>query len=465
MSLKIALNKIKKIHEVQKHFNPFISINKEASNQLKLNDGLDREKSIHNLICGIKDNITTKDLPTTCGSKILAGYLSPFDATVVELLKNAGSVIAGKTNLDEFGMGSGGTHSSFGVTYNPLYGDNKVITGGSSSGSAAAVASDVVDFAIGTDTGGSVRLPAAYTSTIGFKPSYGRISRFGVVAYAQSFDTVGILSKDINIIRKVFKILDRYDYKDPTSMTNDLRQYTLNQYTKKDKLKIGIIKELNQNNIPDEITDAMRFMIDKLIEKGHSIYPISFPSIKTSLPIYYTLVPAEAASNLSRYDGIRYGMRDSLIDIADGVLFAPTRDNFGQEIKNRIILGNYNLCSDSFKNNYIKAQKLRVELINQFDSVFSFPNALTNNTPNENGVDIVLSLTSMNLPVSVENFIENDEKDPLNSYVNDIFTIPMSLAGLPTISIPVPGYKSVGLQFFGQYGNDQTVLDIAEMSL
>lgn len=463
MSLKSALQKIQKIPVIQDQFNVFTHISKTVENQLVKDT--EAIKPLSNLLCGIKDNIVTKNMPTTCASKILLDYNSPFNATVVDLLEESGAINVGKTNLDEFGMGSGGIHSHFGPTINPLFGNKRVVAGGSSSGSAAAVSAGVVDFAIGTDTGGSVRLPAAYTSVLGFKPSYGRISRFGVVAYAQSLDTVGILSQNIEILRKVYNVLNKYDSKDPTSLTEELRVEATNVYKKKEKLRVGIPKEFTQDNIPEVIKQGLLRVVDKLMSQGHGLYPVTLPAVKNSLPIYYTLAPAEAVSNLSRYDGIRYGTRDEKYDIANGTLFVPTRSNFGQEVQNRIVLGNYNLCSESFKNNYIRAQKLRVELIDQFDSIFSFPNVLTSSVRKETGVDVLLTLSSMNLPSTIENFSNKENSNPVNSYINDIFTTPMSLAGLPTISLPICGYDGVGIQLIGQYADDSTVLDIAEKLL
>lgn len=457
MSIKAALKRLSRLPSAQERFNIFTSISLNVNNELETSSG-----PLKGLLFGIKDNIVTKDMPTTCGSKILLDYKSPFDATVVDLLKKAGAVAVGKTNLDEFGMGSGGVHSHFGPTFNPLYKDGNFIAGGSSSGSAAAVAADVVDFSLGTDTGGSVRLPAAYTSILGFKPSYGRISRHGVVAYAQSLDTVGIMSKDLNVLQRVFRVLDKYDPKDPTSLNNSLRSEASKHLVHRNTLKIGVPMEMNQDVVPFEIRQALLKVIESLMAAGHEILPVSLPSVKNALPIYYTLAPAEAVSNLARYDGIRYGYRDEKQDIEDGTLFVPTRRNFGSEVQNRIVLGNYNLCSGSFKNNYIKAQKLRVELINQFDDVFRLPNILTGNEGNPNGVDMLLSLASMSLPISVQDYKSKDMRNPLHSYINDIFTMPMSLAGLPTLTIPAGNnMKGIGVQLSGQYGSDQSILNAA----
>ncbi|SCU86649.1 LANO_0C08724g1_1 [Lachancea nothofagi CBS 11611] len=460
MSSKTAIGRLKRIPAVQKQFNVFTSINSDAEESLK-NNSEKAVKPLGNLLCGIKDNIVTRRLPTSCGSKLLENYISPFDSTVVQLLEYAGAVNVGKTNLDEFGMGSGGTNSCFGATTNPLFPDESIVVGGSSSGSAAAVAADVVDFSIGTDTGGSVRLPAAYASVLGFKPSYGRISRHGVVAYAQSLDTVGIMAKSVNTLEKVFKVLDMPDEKDPTCLNKALRS-KLSAITKaKSKLRIGIPKEFTPMGVSQDLRAEYLAVIQRLEARGHEIYPVSIPNIKNALPVYYTLAPAEAVSNLSRYDGLRYGNRDREKDSSDNTLFAPSRAAFGQEVKNRIVLGNYNLSSESFNNHYIKAQKLRVELINEFDDIFALPNILTGSQGIENGIDILLSLSAISTPITTSEYDSENTDNPITSYINDIFTTPASLAGLPAISVPGGNLKAVGVQIMGQFGDDLTVLNAA----
>ncbi|EJS44114.1 YMR293C [Saccharomyces arboricola H-6] len=461
MPLKRSLKQsLQRLSNLESKYNIFISV---SSSPYK---SVNKDKTsgiLTDYVASIKDNIVTKDFPTTCASHILENFTSPYDATVVKLLKQAGVHILGKTNLDEFGMGSGGIHSIKGPVINPLYPhEDKMVMGGSSSGAAASVACDLVDFALGTDTGGSVRLPACYGCILGFKPSYGRLSRFGVIAYSQSLDTVGILSKKIDVLRNVFEVLDKYDKKDPTSLSDELRGLITKNKKVRKSLKIGIVKEFNLEGLPDEFQESYFTFLKKLISLGHEIYPVSIPSVKNSLPIYYTLSPAEAASNLSRYDGIRYGYRDPDLDIKDGVLFAPTRSKFGMEVKNRIILGNYNLCSGAFKNNFIKAERLRVDLVNEFDEIFRFPNVLTGAKGNPYGLDMLLVPTSSKLPGTIKKFQEEESKSPTNSYINDIFTVPMSLAGLPTLTIPLREKTPIGLQIVGQYGDDSTVLDFVK---
>ncbi|CCF60029.1 hypothetical protein KAFR_0I02500 [Kazachstania africana CBS 2517] len=434
MKIPRNLARLQSEYNIFNHINP-LTMNGDAKGPLA------------GIIAAIKDNIATKDEPTTCSSRMLSNYQSPFDATVVSKLRANGAQIIGKTNMDEFGMGSMGSHSYFGPCYNPLFPSRqKVNMGGSSSGSAAAVSSGLVDFALGTDTGGSVRLPSSYGGAIGFKPSYGRISRFGVVDFAQSLDTVGIISKDVSTLCKVFKVLDCEDERDPTCLTKDLRDKIDTNF--QTKYKIGIPKEFVQDNVSDEIHENFLQFVSKLMDSGCEIYAVSVPSLEFSLPVYYTIATAEAASNLSRYDGIRYGIRDN-----DGM----TRDNFGPEVRSRIIVGNYTLCSEKFEEYFIKAEKLRVELINSFDSIFRLRNILTDNEDNLNdGIDMILCPTTKNLPTETPQKWDN----PVNEYLNDFFTIPMSLAGLPTISIPFVSNEPRGsVQICTQYGYDTMLLN------
>lgn len=407
----------------------------------------------------------------------------------------------GKTNLDEFAMGNSTLSSYYGPTLNPLYeqgedlvdrfekktfysegntylesvsqqangarheylkpvlGNVKIdpqmrIVGGSSGGAAASVAADLVDFAIGSDTGGSVRLPACYTSTYGFKPTYGRISRWGLISYAQSLDTVGIISKRLDVIDKVFKVLDVYDSSDPTSMAESKRDRHANLCK---KVRIGIPEEFRVAGMEPSIKKAWIELLDKLQESGVAeVYPVSVPSIQYSLPVYYTLVVSEASSNLSRFDGIRYGYRadEYSLDVPE---FEVTRTKgFGEEVKRRITLGTFSLSSYGFNSHFVKATKLRSQLIDEFNSIFraTHPSA-TKQAPSD-GVDFLLSPTAIAKPPLVSEF---KSMSPVTSYLNDVMTVPASLAGLPTLNIPYG--KSVGFQLTGQYGQDYSTLAFA----
>lgn len=516
---------ISQIKTINKKFNVFTSIRSdehigEKPFYLPLKD----------TTYAIKDNFTTRNEPTTCSSKMLSNYISPFESTVSTLLNQSGSDCIGKTNMDEFAMGNSTISGFFGPTLNPEYeqdndiiesydeikfktidkideNENETITvdfckdenntnssnhsyiipklydnykerisseqrivGGSSGGSAAAVSLDLVDFSIGSDTGGSVRLPACYTNIYGFKPTYGRISRWGLVAYAQSLDTVGIMSKDIDTLWKVFSSLDLSDNKDPSCLSDSSREEIAIERleSKKNvgkKFKIGIPKEFILTELGDDIRNSWKTLLKKLEDsKLIEIYPISIPSIKYALPTYYTLCTSEAASNLSRYDGIRYGYRasENECNIDTEPEFITTRSKgFGEEVKHRIILGNYGMSSYGFNNHFMKATGARGLLIDEFNKVFRDKHCLIEKKTfkNTGGIDLMIVPTTVGPPPLMKDFTKTN---PVESYMNDVFTIPMSLAGLPTMSIPYGG-KSMGFQFVGQHGQDYKVLEFTRL--
>lgn len=428
---------------------------------------------LHGITLGIKDNYCTLDgLPTTCASEILRDYQSPYEATVVELLKRAGGVILGKTNMDEFAMGSNNEYSSFGKVVNPLFEDTEVSAGGSSGGSAAAVAADMCQVALGSDTGGSVRLPSAYCGVIGFKPSYGLISRNGLVSYAQSLDTVGILSKDIDLVKKTFAVLDQYDSKDPTSLRPELRRRIQQQRSAaqvqdgkliRHPLRIGVCEEAIIDLTP-EVRDAWESALEYLLDLGHEISLVSIPALKSALPLYFTVSLAEASSNLARYDGVRYGSRaEEDKDPMSSVLYGPTRSKgFGDEVQRRILLGTYNLTAAAYGNHFIKAQRVRRKLQLEFNSIFSAHNILYEEgsyTPGS--IDVLLQPTAR---TGAPTFEQITSEPALSAYTNDVLTVPANHAGLPAISVPW-GPKSVGMQICGQFGDDHTVLEVASLLL
>lgn len=481
------------------------------------------------LTYAIKDNFATRDEPTTCSSKILHNYVSPFESTVNKLLDQSGASCIGKTNLDEFAMGNSTLSGYFGPTLNPIYeqendivesyeevkfytrdstsktdgetisseilhqedsnatthtyfkpnlykdaharisSDQRVV-GGSSGGAAAAVALDLVDFSIGSDTGGSVRLPACYTNIYGFKPTYGRISRWGMVAYAQSLDTVGIMSKDLGTIWKAFSVLDLHDSKDPSCLSDKSREAMALErlMSKKNvgrKFKIGIPIEFKLDEMDESIKNSWKVLLQKLTDsKLIEVFPVSVPSIKHALPAYYTLCTAEAASNLNRYDGIRYGYRadNSLCDFEKEPEFVTTRTiGFGEEVKRRIVLGNYSLSSYGFQSHFMKATGVRGQLITEFNKVFRDKHCLSEKKTFSNtaGIDLIIVPTAVSPPPRVREF---ETTDPVESYMNDVCTVPMSLAGLPTMNVPF-GNKSMGFQFVGQHGQDYKVLEFSRL--
>lgn len=406
-----------------------------------------------------KSNIATTRGPTTCGSTLLKEYVSPFDATVVKLLKQAGLPMVGKTNLDEFGMGSSTTNSTHGNTLNPRYKDER-IAGGSSGGSAAGVAGNLADVSLGTDTGGSVRQPASYCGIVGFKPTYGRISRYGVAPYAQSLDTVGILARTVDTVARVFGILDKYDEKDITSLPESFRDTIAARPAKSGTLTIGIPEELILAEIDKETMAQFEYVVDKLMDQGHSIQPVSIPSIGKLLFAYYTLATAEASSNLARFDGVRYG---TSLDLGTGTeRIAHTRTaGLGPEVQRRILLGTYTL-SDESEDYYFNATRVRRQLVSEFNDVFAHPNVLLGTEGTHEGCDVLLSPTAFGRAPTLEEFKSDTKNNFLNEFVNDILTVPSSMAGLPAISVPCPN-ADFGVQVMGQHGDDRAVLAVAKL--
>jgi aspartyl-tRNA(Asn)/glutamyl-tRNA(Gln) amidotransferase subunit A len=429
----------------------------------------------------IKDNIVTKDYPTTASSKILDAYKARYDATVVEKLVSAGALICGKTNLDEFGMGSH-TRPSFTGTTQSVFkrGGQALSAGGSSGGSAVAVATGQAWAALGTDTGGSVRLPAAYTGTVGFKPSYGRLSRWGVIAYANSLDTVGTLTRNVDDARAIFNVLDHFDSKDPTSLSKTVRDRIAKQLTagsRDGKFRIGIPLDYNTASLSSEVRQTWSGLLTSLQDAGHSLHPVSLPSTHQALSAYYVLAPAEASSNLAKYDGVRYGHRTSGPDAnpkANLPLFAATRgEGFGAEVQRRILLGAYTLSSEAMDNYFVQAQRVRRLVQMDFDTVFALQNPLLDvsaeQSDSQSRVDVLIAPTA---PTVAPTLAEVEKLSAVEMYMNDVLTVPASLAGLPALSVPVKlrertreeeDVGSVGMQVIGQFGADEMVLQVGEM--
>ncbi|KAF1974674.1 amidase signature enzyme [Bimuria novae-zelandiae CBS 107.79] len=464
------------------HLNAFINVADHESVLARVAASAESSPSTDNVnarspfgrLIAIKDNICTADLPTTAASGILKLLKSPYDATVVKQLREAGAITVGKTNLDEFGMGSHNLHSHFGAS-KLVRGGEERSAGGSSGGSAVAVATGQCWAALGTDTGGSVRLPAAYTRTVGFKPSYGLLSRWGVIAYANSLDTVGILGQNVESVEGVFDSLDFYDPQDPTSLPPSTRSRLPKQGSGGAKtLKIGVPMDYNISTLDATVRKAWLRSLQLLQARGHTLHTVRLPATQHALSAYYVLAPAEASSNLAKYDGIRYGSRAEGKDgIPDSVLFAKTRgEGFGPEVQRRILLGAFSLSAQAIDNYFIQAQKVRRLVQQDFDNVFATPNPLMTSQPEVDGegVDVLLCPTA---PTLAPKLSEIKGQQPLHAYMNDVFTVPASLAGLPAISVPVHADEGVkaateeasawsGMQIIGQYGDDRVVLDLAK---
>lgn len=387
-------------------------------------DQLDALPALLGIPIAVKDLITVKDVRCSCGSKVLGDWVSPFTATAVQKLVNAGAIIIGKTNTDEFAMGSSTESSAFGPTFNPW--DTTRVPGGSSGGSAAAVAARMVPAAIGSDTGGSIRQPAAFCGVTGIKPTYGRVSRYGLVAYGSSLDSMGAFARTAAETALLLGIMAGQDPKDATSANQPVPDYLLNVEKGLKGLKVGVPREYFIEGVQPAISTAIKEAIDALKNLGAEIVEVSLPHTKYALPVYYLIAPAEASANLARYDGVRFGSRKSTGSMLD--LFRDTRgDGFGPEVKRRIMLGTYALSAGYYDAYYGQAQKVRTLIKKDFEDAFR-------------SVDVIAC------PVTPSTAFKIGEHgdDPLAMYLEDVFTLPANLAGVPGIAFPV-GMDTAGL--------------------
>ncbi len=391
----------------------------------------------------IKDNIAIKDWQLSCASFTLKNYKSLYNATVIEKILNNGGVIIGKTNHDEFAMGSSSEYSIFGNVKNSS--NDQYVAGGSSGGSAVSVALEIADFSLGSDTGGSIRQPASFCGVFGLKPTYGRVSRYGLVAFASSFDQIGPFSKTTLGLAKCLEVISGYDSKDSTSSKEKVPEYSKN-IEKKIPKKIGIPWELIREGTNKEILLKLDSLIDFLKKNDFEIVNIKLPNSKYAIAAYYILTMAEASSNLARFDGVRYGFRDNSNELES--MYLNTRSKgFGDEVKRRIILGTYVLSSGYYDAFFKKGQQVRRLIKNDFENVF-------------NKVDVIL------LPTSPTPAFKQGENlsDPLKMYLSDIFTTPVSLAGLPALNFPAGETKNklpIGLQLIGNYFKEETILNFS----
>jgi len=392
----------------------------------------------------VKDLFCTKDVKTTAGSKILNNFIPPYESTVTQNIWNEGAILLGKLNCDEFAMGSSNETSFFGNVQSPV--DKGLVPGGSSGGSASALAANLTPITIGTDTGGSIRQPASFTGTVGLKPTYGSCSRYGIVAFASSLDQAGPMSKDVKDCALLQEIISTYDEKDSTSINFKRNEYSKELTNNIKGKKIGIPKEYRVDGMPKEIEDLWTKGIEYAKDCGAEIVEISLPHTNYALPAYYIVAPAEASSNLARYDGVKYGFRSKGENLID--MYEKTRsEGFGNEVQRRIMIGTYVLSSGYYDAYYLKAQKVRKLIKNDFDEAYKKVDAiLTPSTP------------------SAAFKIGEKTNDPVSMYLNDIFTVPVNLAGLPAISIPAgvdaKGYP-LGLQIIGKAFDEQNILNIA----
>jgi aspartyl-tRNA(Asn)/glutamyl-tRNA(Gln) amidotransferase subunit A len=369
---------------------------------------------LDDLSVGVKDNISTEDVETTCGSNVLDGYVPPYDATAVERLKNAGARIVGKTNMDEFGMGTTTETSAHGPTRNPV--DTDYVPGGSSGGSAAAVASGDVDTALGTDTGGSVRCPAAFCGIVGLKPTYGLVSRYGLIAYANSLETVGPMAGDVETTARLLDVIAGADERDGTCNA-DAENYTAAVEEPTADVTVAVPEELVGEGVEEGVRERFDEAVDTLRDEGAEVREVSMPSLEKALAAYYVIAMGEASSNLARFDGVRYGPGGE----GDGwnEAFADARARFGDEVKRRIMLGTYALSEGYYGDYYDKAQNARSLVRRDFDEVLD-------------EADVVASPTMPLTPFRLGEALD----DPLQMYLADANTTPVNLAGVPSISVP-----------------------------
>lgn len=434
------------IDKVDNLIKAFLVINREEALRqakeidVKVKNG-DEIPPLAGVAVAIKDIIATRGTETTCGSKILKDFIPPYNATVINRLKEAGAIIIGKTNMDEFAMGSSTENSAFGPTHNPW--DLERVPGGSSGGSAAAVAADETFIALGTDTGGSIRQPASLCGMVGLKPTYGRVSRYGLIAYASSLDQAGPITKDVVDCALVMNAISGHDNMDSTSLNLEVPDYLKSCQVGIKDLKIGVPKEYFIEGIDLEVKDALNRALKMFEKLGARVEDVSLPHTEYSLPTYYLIATAEASSNLARYDGVQYGYRaEEYKDLS--FMYRKTRsEGFGSEVNRRIMLGTYALSSGYYDAYYLKAQKVRTLIKEDFDKAFS-------------KYDILVT------PVSPTPAFRLNEKvsDPLTMYLSDIYTIPINLAGIPAISINCGYSKSnlpIGLQIIGKHFSEEAL--------
>ncbi|WP_456300427.1 Asp-tRNA(Asn)/Glu-tRNA(Gln) amidotransferase subunit GatA [Tepidibacter aestuarii] len=448
-ALELTQSILDRIKEVEPKVDSYITITEEeALNRAKEIDEKIKAGEEISVLAGIpmavKDNICTDGVKTTCASKMLENFIPPYDATVVKKLNDAGAVMVGKTNMDEFAMGSSTENSSFKKTKNPW--DLKKVPGGSSGGSAAAVAAGQAFYALGSDTGGSVKQPAALTGLVGLRPTYGRISRYGLIAFGSSLDQVGIFTKDVTDCAIVLRELAGKDKMDGTSSEVEVADYE--KYLDKDvsDIKIGIPKEYFVEGIDPDVKKAVLDGVEKLKELGATVKEVSLPHTDSAIATYYVLAPSEASSNLARFDGIRYGYRAEGYESLEELYTKTRTEGFGDEVKRRIMIGTYALSAGYYDAYYKKALKVRTLIKQDFVDAFE-------------DVDVIIAPTAPNVAFN----IGEKTSDPMAMYMEDACTIPSCLAGIPGMSIPC-GFKDglpIGMQIIGNYFDESTMLKVA----
>ncbi|WP_422476137.1 Asp-tRNA(Asn)/Glu-tRNA(Gln) amidotransferase subunit GatA [Endozoicomonas sp. ALB032] len=447
-SVELTQLYLERIKQLDGNYNSYITVTEELA--LKQARAADERRATGDALAltGIplahKDLFCTEGVKTTCGSKILDNFVAPYESTVTRKFKEVGSVTLGKTNMDEFAMGSSNENSHFGAVKNPW--DTRAIPGGSSGGSAACVAARLAAGATGTDTGGSIRQPASHCGITGLKPTYGRVSRYGMIAYASSLDQAGPMTQTAEDAALMLNVMAGYDHRDSTCLDREVPDYTANLNESLDGLTIGLPKEYFSTGLDSEVEQCVRDAVAEFEKLGARVKEVSLPNLELSIPSYYVIAPAEASSNLSRFDGARFGHRcDNPVDLMD--MYKRSRsEGFGEEVKRRILVGTYALSAGYYDAYYKKAQKIRRLIRDDFINAFE-------------QCDIIMG---PNAPTSAFNIGEKSN-DPVAMYLSDIYTLSVNLAGLPGMSIPagMASGRPAGLQMIGRHFDESRLLNVA----
>ena len=441
------VNEVFKNISENEHLNAFITLNEEDS--IKKASYLDNNPSdlaLSGIPFAQKDLFCTKGLRTTCGSNILNNFIPPYSATVIENLENAGCISVGKTNMDEFAMGSSNETSFFGNVQNP-WGEN-LVPGGSSGGSAAVVAAGIVPAASGTDTGGSIRQPASLCGITGLKPTYGRISRWGMIAFASSLDQAGPMARSAEDCALILNEMCSHDEKDTTSLDENIPDFQKHLNESLKGKKIGIVKDLDLSSLDNEVVKVYEESLNEFTSLGAKLVDITLPNLSLSVPTYYVIAPAECSSNLSRFDGVKFGRRSENPKNLEELYVQTRSEGFGDEVKRRILIGSYVLSAGYYDAYYKKAQQVRRLIKNDFDSAFT-------------KVDVIMTPTTRGTAFEMG----SKGSDPIQMYLEDLFTISANLAGLPAMSLPNGNINNrpLGLQIIGNFLDESSILNFAHM--
>ena len=447
ISNKEIIQEVYKLIDENKHLNAFITLNEE--NSLKKAEALDKNPSdlpLAGIPIAQKDLFCTKGVRTTCASNILNNFIPPYSATLIENLEKADCISIGKTNMDEFAMGSSNETSFFGNVQNPW--GQKLVPGGSSGGSASAVSAGIVPAASGTDTGGSIRQPASLCGISGLKPTYGRISRWGMIAFASSLDQAGPMARTAEDCAIMLNEMCSHDEKDTTSLNDTIPNFEDNLNNSLNGKKIGIVKDLDLSSLDNDVVSVYEDSLKEFTSIGAELVDIKLPNLSLSVPTYYVVAPAECSSNLSRFDGVKFGRRSENPKDLEELYIQTRSEGFGDEVKRRILIGSYVLSAGYYDAYYKKAQQVRRLIKNDFDSAFK-------------NVDVIMTPTTRGTAFEMG----SKGSDPIQMYLEDLFTISANLAGLPAMSIPNGNIdnKPVGLQIIGNFLDESSILNFAHM--